>query len=249
MSTADRIERERLAKRARILDAARELFVERGVEAVTLREIAQRIEYSTTAIYVQFKDKQDLVEQMVREDFAAFVEALGAVATIVDPLERLGKLGDAYVGFALTMPRHYQLLFMTPAAGPPAPPELCQDPAEAPAGHAPPGVEGYHLLRHTVIECIEASLLRPELTDPEVLAQGIWACVHGLVSLLIVMGKVPEFQWRSPAELVRVTLGSLVDGMLATPRGLATHALVGAALPTAPAIKAHAPSKARRKPR
>ena len=208
MATADRIERERLAKRARILDAARELFVERGVEAVTLREIAQRIEYSTTAIYVQFKDKQELVDHMVREDFAAFVEALAVAATVEEPFERLTRLGDAYVEFALTLPRHYQLLFMTPA----------KHVVDKHAHHdAPPGIEGFQLLLQTVTDCIATKQLRADLTDPHVVAQAIWACVHGLVSLLIVVGDHEQFHWRTSAELVQVALGSLVRGMLADP--------------------------------
>jgi len=210
MATSDRIERDRLAKRKRILEAARELFVARGVEAVTLREIAQRIEYSTTAIYVQFKDKQDLLDHMVREDFAAFTAALAAVTSVVDPLERLTRLGDAYVEFAMTMPRHYQLLFMTPHAAP-APEDVVHDVA---------GVDGYHLLLRTVTECVTTGRFRPELRDPDGLAQAIWATVHGVVSLLVIMGPEAVFRWRSPATLAELALGSMLRGMLADPTEL-----------------------------
>lgn len=216
MSTADRHERERRAKRALIIDAARELFAQRGIEAVTLREVAQRIEHSTTAIYVHFKDKQDLVDQMVREDFAAFNGALIAAAATRDPLARLGDLGDAYVRFALTMPRHYQLLFMTPAKASAAPPPPTTD--------ILPGSEGYELLHSTVGACIAAGLFRPELTDNDGIAQAIWACVHGLVSLLIVMGDVHQFAWKSPARLIELSLGSMVRGMLRDPAALPAHA-------------------------
>ena len=210
MSTADRIERDRLAKRARILDAARELFVERGIAAVTLREIAQRIEYSTTAIYVQFKDKRDLVDQMVREDFVAFANALHAAAAgVADPIARLGRLGDAYVEFALTMPRHYQLLFMTPLDG------ASDKHADAP--HEPAGIDGYLALLETVRECVATGRFRAELRDPDACAQAIWATVHGVVSLLIVMGDADAFHWRTPAAIADLALGSVVRGMLADP--------------------------------
>jgi AcrR family transcriptional regulator len=211
MTTADRIERERLAKRTRILDAARELFVTRGVEAVTLREIAQRIEYSTTAIYVHFKDKQDLIDQMCREDFTRFANALLATAAIAHPGERLAGLGRAYVEFALTMPRHYQLLFMTRAGS--------AAKRTTPLGEDEPGVAGYLLLLRTVEECVRVKLFRPELTDAPALAQTIWASVHGLVSLLIIMGDEPRFQWRSPEALVELSLGALMRGLLADPGG------------------------------
>jgi AcrR family transcriptional regulator len=206
MGTADRIERERQAKRARIIEAARELFVERGVEAVTLREVAQKIEYSTTAIYVHFADKQALLEALVREDFAVFDAALAARRSIADPVERLTALGDAYVEFALTMPHHYRLLFMTP---------------QAKRAHGPneplPGLGGFGLLVATVAECIAAGRFRPELTDATGIAQALWASVHGLVSLLIVVGDIPHFEWRSRAELLDLGVGSMVRGMLADP--------------------------------
>ena len=48
---------ERQQLRALIIDAARELFVSKGVEAVTMREIAKRIGYSPTSIYLYFADK------------------------------------------------------------------------------------------------------------------------------------------------------------------------------------------------
>lgn len=209
MAAADRIERERLAKRARILDAARELFIDRGVEAVTLRQIAQRIEYSTTAIYVQFKDKQDLVEQMVREDFAAFAAALAAVANRADPVDRLRALCNAYVEFALTMPRHYQLLFMTPPTHKRGHPPRSPEPRD--------GIEGYHLLLRTVSEAMQAGRFRQRYTDAAAIAQALWANVHGLVSLLIVTGEVTAFHWRSPAELVDLSMDSIMRALLEPP--------------------------------
>ena len=208
MGTADRIERERLAKRARVIEAARELFVERGIEAVTLREVAQRIEYSTTAIYVHFADKQALVETMVREDFEVFEAALASRRSIVDPVERLTALGEAYVEFALAMPHHYRLLFMTPhakAAGRKTPVEPL------------PGMGGFGLLVATVGECIAAGRFRPELTDAMGIAQALWSAVHGLVSLLIVLGEMADFEWRSRAQLLELGVGSMVRGMLAAP--------------------------------
>ena len=206
MGTADRIERERLEKRARILDAARELFVERGVEAVTLREIAQRIEYSTTAIYVQFKDKAALVEAMVNEDFAKFASGLEKTARIVDPVERLGALHDAYIQFALSLPRHYQLLFLTP-------PHHQQDTKQT---GDPAGIDGYRVLLATITECIAQGRLHPRFGNPDAVAQVVWANVHGLVSLLIVMGSHAQFRWRSRSELSRTSYEMMVHGLLRT---------------------------------
>lgn len=227
MSTADRIERERQAKRALILEAARELFLERGYEAVTLREIAQRIEHSTTAVYVHFKDKRDLMEQMVAEDFAVFAAALQTAAEVKPARARLGKLGVAYVEFALRLPRHYQLLFLTP------------QPADArhnPVDKSTPGIDGFDLLVATVEEAMADGVFRPELRDARAIAQAIWAAVHGLVSLFIILGDVPHFEWRSPETLLEVLMGSLMRGLSADGVGLPS-------LPrSAPAASPPAPS-------
>lgn len=207
MGTQERIERERLEKRTRILDAARELFVERGVEAVTLREVAQRIEYSTTAIYVQFADKAALVEAMVTEDFAKFASGLEAVAKVEDPVERLTELHHAYIDFALKLPRHYQLLFLTPAQ-----PHHSKVDATSPAG-----IEGYRVLRSTVDECIRTHRFREGLVDADAVAQVIWGTVHGLVSLLIVQGRHAPFHWRTPTVLDRTLLDIVLHGVLREP--------------------------------
>lgn len=210
MGTADRIERQRVEKRSRILDAARELFVERGVEAVTLREIAERIEYSTTAIYVQFKDKAALVEAMVNEDFAVFAGSLEANARIPDPVRRIAALHDAYVDFALSMPRHYQLLFLTPPVTPTA-----KDAATSPAG-----IDGYRVLLAAVDECIRTGRFRAALTDADAVAQAVWANVHGLVSLQIVMGGHAQFRWRPRDALSRTSFEIMMHGLLRDPREL-----------------------------
>ncbi len=55
---------ERLQLHTSILNAARELFIERGIEATTLREIAKRIGYSPTALYLHFKDKDDILRAL-----------------------------------------------------------------------------------------------------------------------------------------------------------------------------------------
>jgi AcrR family transcriptional regulator len=212
MGTADRIERERLEKRTRILDAARELFLERGVEAVTLREVADRIEYSTTAIYVHFETKAALVEAMVTEDFAAFSSGLENAARIVDPVERLATLHDAYIDFAMAMPRHYQLLFLTPVK------RDVQHPLPAPTG-----IEGYRVLLGAIDEAMRAGRLREDLTDPHAVAQIMWAGVHGLVSLLIVHGEHTAFHWRSKGALSEIAKSIAMRGILRDPDAMPTR--------------------------
>ncbi|HTD61922.1 MAG TPA: helix-turn-helix domain-containing protein, partial [Gemmatimonadaceae bacterium] len=65
----DRREREKIAIRTKILDAARELFAEHGYDAVTMRTIAEKIEYTPTAIYYHFKDKDALIRELCDMDW------------------------------------------------------------------------------------------------------------------------------------------------------------------------------------
>src|SRR5215212_11892612 len=114
MGLKERREREREEVRTKILDAARELFVSEGYEAVTMRRIAERIEYSPTAIYFHFRDKDALLRELCDTDFRAFAEGFTVLARIADPVERLRASGYAYIDFGMNNPSHYRLMFMTP---------------------------------------------------------------------------------------------------------------------------------------
>src|SRR5256885_12589944 len=114
MGSAQRRQREKESLREKILGTAREMFASEGVEAVSMRKIAGRIEYSATAIYQYFPDKDALLREICERDFAALAEAAVRVAREADPLARLRKLGRAYVEFALEHPSSYRLMFMTP---------------------------------------------------------------------------------------------------------------------------------------
>ncbi|HEY6844272.1 MAG TPA: helix-turn-helix domain-containing protein, partial [Thermoanaerobaculia bacterium] len=86
MGTKERREREREEVRTLILDTAREMFATEGYEAVTMRRIADRIEYSPTAIYLHFQDKRDLVFQVCEETFARLVGELTSLESeLKDP--------------------------------------------------------------------------------------------------------------------------------------------------------------------
>jgi AcrR family transcriptional regulator len=113
MGSRERREREREDTRERILDAAREMFAERGIDAVTMRAIADRIEYTPTAIYHHFRDKEALISELCDRDYRALAHHFQTVAQIEDPVERFRRLGQAYVEFALAHPNHYRFMFMT----------------------------------------------------------------------------------------------------------------------------------------
>ena len=93
---------ERQQLRTLIIDAARELFVARGVDAVTMREIAKRIDYSATSIYSHFADKEAVLRAICDTDFLALATSLKNMMQIADPVERMRALGRGYAAFALS---------------------------------------------------------------------------------------------------------------------------------------------------
>ena len=207
MGITERREREREEVRGRILDAARELFARDGYEAVTMRKIAEAIEYSPTAIYLHFKDKESLVRELCLVDFDSLARAFQRIAREPDPLERLRKVGLAYADFALEHPNHYRLMFMTPHPAP------GKDQAEFEKRKGNPEGDAYAFLVATVSEAIEKGPLRPELKDPQLVAQAAWAGVHGVVSLHVAKGEDPWIDWKPLKKTVALVVDSFSRGI------------------------------------
>ena len=114
MTVESRRKGEKEALRQRILDAARELFVKNPYEAVTLRMIAERAEYTAPTILNHFGSKEGLIFAICEEDFRALRARFERIAKVADPVERLEGIGQAYVEFAMSHPNHYRFMFMTP---------------------------------------------------------------------------------------------------------------------------------------
>lgn len=204
MGASDRRNRDKDLKSC-ILEAARELFAERGYDAVTMRKIAERIAYSPTAIYQHFEDKKSLVEELCARDFGCLSEALGRLAGIADPLERLSGLACEYVGFARTYPNHYRFVFMNPDR------ERTELPAEPPCGR--PARDAYAFLRWTMSQAIEEGLLRPDLDDPDLCAQLVWGAIHGAIALELAMAREEWIEWRPLDKLATAVLDVVVRGL------------------------------------
>src|SRR5437868_8458331 len=111
MGVKERREREKLETRDLILEAARELFASEGYEGVSMRKVAERIEYSPTAIYVHFADKNELFHELCRIDFARLQEVMQSAEMPSDPVEVLRQIGRSYIEFGINYPNHYVFMF------------------------------------------------------------------------------------------------------------------------------------------
>jgi AcrR family transcriptional regulator len=202
----ERRERERAEIREKILEAARELFVKEGYEAVTMRKIAEKIEYSATAIYFHFKDKEAVMRELCETDFLTLAHQLTRIAKMPDPVERLRATGLAYADFAFEYPNHYRLMFMMPH---PHPKE-----EEMAAHKGNPEEDAYAFLKATVAEGIAAGRFLPGLDDAELLAQTMWAGMHGVVSLQIAKVEDPWVDWRPAQARAELMVDTLIRGLL-----------------------------------
>jgi len=204
LGVKERKARQKKFLRQEILDAASELFVKEGYENVSMRGIADKIEYSPTTIYLYFKDKAELLEQVCHETFARLTQVLVRIQELPgDPVEQLKRGLVAYVKFGLENPHHYRATFMMPI------PEGFDE--EKYANPDSPGMQAFDFLRRRVYECIAAGKFRK--VDPELVSQTLWAGVHGVTSLLII--HCHGFPWVSTDQLIHSMVDTLVAGFSA----------------------------------
>ncbi|MFI5182798.1 MAG: TetR/AcrR family transcriptional regulator [Vicinamibacteria bacterium] len=200
MGVTERREREREEIRRKILDAARDLFATRGYDHVTMRAVAEAIEYSPTAIYHHFEDKDDLVRALCNEDFGRLLQAFRREAPPTDPVEWIRQLGRAYARLGIETPNHYRFMFMTPLR-----PDCTPEPGD-------PGEQSFEVLRTAVARAVETGAFRPG--DPDTIAQVLWAGIHGAVALLITLR--PDCWPRPPADdLVDQTIDAGIRAFMA----------------------------------
>jgi AcrR family transcriptional regulator len=201
MGVKERKARQKKFLRQEILDAASELFVRNGYENVSMRRIADKIEYSPTTIYLYFKDKAELLEQVCNETFARLVQRLTKIIEQPgDPLERLKRGLLTYIEFGVENPHQYRATFMMPV-----PKEF--DPEEFYRKDSL-GMQAFSFLARAITECIEAGKI-PAM-NVELASQVLWAGIHGITSLLITD---PKFPWVGKAKVIHFTVDTLVAGL------------------------------------
>ena len=209
MPPKPKTEAERQQLRTLIIDAARELFVARGVEAVTMREIAKRIGYSATSIYLHFADKEAVLRAILDVDMLALATSLNTILQIEDPVERMKALGYGYAEFALSFPNHYRLMFMAE--------RIPCDPEKSSLQKNNAEQDSYFLLKTVVNDVYLAGRFKAELQDVDLIAQVIWAGVHGVCSLEINMACDKWVNWADISARLQLMQTVLIRGLLREP--------------------------------
>jgi AcrR family transcriptional regulator len=196
-------------RREEILAAAKAILIEDGYEGVSIRKVAARIGISSTAIYLYFKEKDELLDSVCHDVFAELVPQMDALlAAEQPPLDRMRRGLALYLRFALAHPDEYRVVFLTRR------PNTGWD-HRAPLhyvdrwGHA--RVNLFMYLAAGLRMCMEAGAIRAG--DPMTMAETVFAAQHGLLALLIL---APEQKWSPADELIDDTVELIL-------RGLARH--------------------------
>ena len=157
-------------KRA-LTDAALQLVQEKGPKGFTLREVARRAGVSAAAPYRHFADKSQLLAAAAAQGFVELHQALDATAATTDLTGRVLAMGRAYVGWAISHPDYYQIMFGS---------ELDKSQSrELPAAAA----RAFGDLLGIIVECQQAKVLPSG--DPREIAGPTWSLLHGVATLTI----------------------------------------------------------------
>ncbi len=188
------------ARRAEILTAAERIFVEVGYEGATIRKIADEVGLSSTALYMHFSEKSEILHEICRSAFARLQTANSEVMEAAgSPEVRLRRLLEAYVDFGFANPNAYRLIYLTR-------PVEARDGAESAAQLL--GGDLFGSFQAIVDEVGVAGRLRG---DTRATAQALWAGAHGIVSLRITK---PYFEWVDRDVLTRTMIDALFAGLL-----------------------------------
>ena len=190
--SAERREKQKLELRRRILDTASELFLEQGYSSFSLRQVAERIGYSPTTVYLYFENKDDLLFAVLLEGFEQFYSAMkSAYASESNPLAKIAAMGRAYITFGVAHPAHYRLMFMERGDF-----LLRENPRDRRST-----LDSFEFIVRAVHEAHAAGLLRPG--EPMEHVYSLWAGVHGLTALFIAMPtpNPPDIQTQTEMHL------------------------------------------------
>jgi AcrR family transcriptional regulator len=164
MGISERRERERAEREQRIVGTAKMLAEQDGWASVTIRRLAQEIEYSQPVLYAHFENRDAIVGAVALEGFGELAPTLRKAAlTGVTSQEALEDVATAYLAFAFERPALYEAMFILPSG-------LRFAKSDTP-----------HVLRETFGAMM--AVVEPFCSDAEIATEAFWATLHGLAEL------------------------------------------------------------------
>ncbi|GMU11365.1 MULTISPECIES: TetR/AcrR family transcriptional regulator [Corallococcus] len=199
MGITERKERQRAELREHILQVARDMVMKEGFGALSMRKLADAVEYAPATLYLHFENRDAIARELCVRGFQELLAVLEPAAAVKEPAERLSRLADAYLSFGLKHPEAYRLIFME---DPKLSADLFQDKQDG------AGPKSFALLVRA-FEDLKADGRALEATPAERLAEVFWAGLHGIISLKLTCS---GFQGAPAEALVKTLVATLVHG-------------------------------------
>lgn len=202
MSTDERKEREREKRKELILNAAEEIIISEGIDNISIRKIANKIEYSPAIIYYYFKNKDEIINSLMTKGYKRILSTLTSVTTSdKEPKEKLKEGLNKYILMALSTPLEFKTIMLS---------------------------NSQSVLKHTSVLFKGASekreaigILCQQLRDIywenpkeesyiELTAQVLWSSVFGLIIRIIIEEDLNETQRKN---LIEHQVNILINGI------------------------------------
>ena len=201
MGLKERQEREREAVARAILDAARDLFITYGYHNVSIRKIAERIEYSPAAIYGYFPSKDDIFFALAEEGFRLLASTATEPPPSDDPLDEIRSMFWHYYVFSKTYPEYFALMFIDRTV-----PRITRD------WHGFEFVAAMKQQLHQRIQRAIDSGAFPTGTSPHAVFRILLTALHGAATLRIC----DRMERGEDADvLAQATLNAAIQGLVA----------------------------------
>lgn len=184
MSIKERKERERDERRELILDAASEIIAAEGIGGLSVRKIANKIEYSPSIIYHYFQDKDDIIHHLMKKSYQGILDALTSAQTSSqEPEQKMKEMARKYIDLALHMPDEYLAIMLSSSP--------------AILAHTSVLFRGASSKRPAIgmlCQCLQEIYTQKDADWIECTAQVIWASLFGLIIRLIIEKDMDESQ-------------------------------------------------------
>ncbi|MGF7042304.1 TetR/AcrR family transcriptional regulator [Mucilaginibacter lappiensis] len=202
MGSKDRIQRMKDLTRANILKASLAIIKEEGWDALSMRKIAEVIEYTPPVIYEYFRNKDAILVELSRQGFLRLAaEVARAMALQQDPAQQLELMWLAYWRFAFAEKELYRIMFGVGA-------KCCEF-----AHLLPESQKATNLIKAVIHQFLEPAA--PGQEDIDNCYYTFWSLTHGLISLNMVREQQPEqLNDRVLAKAIQSVLRSLGKGPL-----------------------------------
>ncbi len=206
-------ERRRNKIRARILSAAESVFAQEGAEGLSIRRLAENIDYSPAAIYKYFSSKDELVDELKESFFELILENVHLIADRSTPFAaRARECLATYIRVAAAKPHHYAAAFAGESAS--------TGPVDTEPGFdASKKGQAFNVLRNMIAEGVETGAFRADI-DPSLAAKSVWASMHGLAMMIAHIPSYPALKAGQPSMAREAFIEYHADQVI---RGMEAH--------------------------